>query len=497
MKKFFKIIKLIIIAILIFLVGGVFLTKCNTCKKQNKSLVAYAEEGEILSVRKDLNFNGNISTIPFYKFESDSSKDYSSTLLLAGITGRNTIEVTNVPSNITLSLYIYTGGQYIFQSDFNSVGNNIFYVTHTYPALYHVIFFNTTSTTAVTFSINLYFYAGEYVPGYGQGLAAGLQQGKEEGYKEGYKEGKSDGYDEGYEEGYSDGYGEGYDNSNELKIYSTATTNNVSGLSWGNPNSTYSTVSAEGSALRVSNRDYIRNQFYNEPYARWELPFTWEANREFVLKYDDLKSYYINVELNNQVIQLINTLHLILFDDTDKKVTDVYLGQNSPNTWEQSFKYNSTIRYINFYSTCTYFDITNFQFGAYGGDEYQVGYDTGYNKGFNEGETTGYDNGYEAGETQGDTTGYNRGLTEGKAEGYEQALSEGVSQMGLFNGAVSFVKMFFTLTTQFLETKIAGDITLGLIVIGLPAAFMIVNLAMGLVKKFLGGRGASEGDDGG
>ena len=43
-----------------------------------------------------------------------------------------------------------------------------------------------------------------------------------------------------------------------------------------------------------------------------------------------------------------------------------------------------------------------------------------------------------------------------------------------------------------MERKIVGDITFGLIIIGIPATLMIVDLIISLVRKFLGKGGGGE-----
>lgn len=106
------------------------------------------------------------------------------------------------------------------------------------------------------------------------------------------------------------------------------------------------------------------------------------------------------------------------------------------------------------------------------------GFQNGFASGYGEGRQDGYDDGYRA--------GYDQGFIEGGDANLE------ITQAGIFYGAITFVKTFFNLTSDFLGTKIVGDITFGLLVVGVPCAFMFVNLAIGLVKKFLGGRGADE-----
>ncbi|MCQ2387848.1 MAG: hypothetical protein MJ066_05345, partial [Clostridia bacterium] len=92
--------------------------------------------------------------------------------------------------------------------------------------------------------------------------------------------------------------------------------------------------------------------------------------------------------------------------------------------------------------------------------------------GFNNGTTTGYNNGYN--------------------KGYETAVSEGTSGTSLLFGVISFTKLCFQLSTNLLATPIAGDITVGLIVIGLPMTKYVINAIIDFLKKFTG-NGAKEG----
>lgn len=127
---------------------------------------------------------------------------------------------------------------------------------------------------------------------------------------------------------------------------------------------------------------------------------------------------------------------------------------------------------------------------------YSAGYSVGYNNGRSIGTEEGYSSGYSAGENAAnsrvntDSASYQSGYSTGSQEGYSSAVNEGVSQLGIWNGALAFIRAFFVLSGNFLDHKIVGDITLGMIFIGLPAAFMIINLTIGLLKKWLGGKGA-------
>lgn len=113
------------------------------------------------------------------------------------------------------------------------------------------------------------------------------------------------------------------------------------------------------------------------------------------------------------------------------------------------------------------------------------GFQEGYNEGYSYKQEDEYWRGYNEGQVNGKDVGYKQGFVDGKAD----ALSDTYSAQGIFAGAIAFVKLFFQLATQFLNTAIIGDITLGVIVIGLPAAALLLNLVAGFIKKLLGGKG--------
>lgn len=88
--------------------------------------------------------------------------------------------------------------------------------------------------------------------------------------------------------------------------------------------------------------------------------------------------------------------------------------------------------------------------------------------------------------------GYANGYEEGKADGEQGAIDGGYDNAGIFAGAVAFLRLFFQLIGGFMERKIVGEITFGLIIIGIPATLMIVDLIISLVRKFLGKSGGGE-----
>lgn len=474
MKKFKKIIKLIFIAILIFLVSGIILTKCTNCGKKKESSIAYAAEENIsLYSSNSINLNNQLNN-NFYHFEGEEFGGGS--LILSEIF------ITNLPSyNFTLEILLNSSLPYYFNLlIFNASGqrvdairmtqsDNLFYYSviyddSFYSMVLHCIYLDGLSTQKYDYNFNLYFYAGEYVPGYGQGLAAGLQQGKAEGAqiaRYGIFQN-------------STVSGEFVYSANNSDATTHEFTKNVSGLipdyisngiNTGSIYSNYQVTYLNGYQYSLYNVTLVIN--LSEPFSY--------SNSQPIL-------------INGPSTSLVSGIVFIDINNRRYYCEFVYnpTGSNYSKVDENIVSTMAPIKAMELYfgrAADTLDNVSIFQDNG----NYIGGFTDGYNDGFNDGKLEGF--------SLGNKTGYDKGYAEGEGAGYSKAISEGVSQIGLFTAAVSFIKLFFQLVTTFLETKIAGEITLGLLVIGLPAAFMIVNLAIGLVKKFLGARGASEGND--
>ena len=114
-------------------------------------------------------------------------------------------------------------------------------------------------------------------------------------------------------------------------------------------------------------------------------------------------------------------------------------------------------------------------------------YSTNFNSGvFDDGYTKGYNDGLKSGTAY--QNGLNTGLKQGELIGYEKAISEGVDGSGLLYALFALLKLFFTLLSDMMSLKIAGDLTVGLFVIGIPAVFMIINIVIRLVNRSSGGK---------
>lgn len=124
-----------------------------------------------------------------------------------------------------------------------------------------------------------------------------------------------------------------------------------------------------------------------------------------------------------------------------------------------------------------------------------IGYEAGFANGYNQGKDEGYDSGYNIGNKQGYDSGYGEGQAAGETIGYDKAVNEGMSGTGLLFGIFSFIKVFFKLMTQLLSVKVAGDMTVALFVIGIPAAGMIINWVIRLVQNLAtGGNGGGNSE---
>lgn len=91
----------------------------------------------------------------------------------------------------------------------------------------------------------------------------------------------------------------------------------------------------------------------------------------------------------------------------------------------------------------------------------------------------GYEDGFEAGEDKGYQDGFDAGYLEG---GDNIALS-------FFNGAMKIIELIFSSLVQLLDTALVPGtpITMGLVFLGIPGAFMILGGVVNLVRRLLGG----------
>lgn len=478
MKKFFKILKFILIGFLIFLVFGTVLTKCANCKNNptttnvrfvsNNYAKSVSTDMQIYSDTHSYNFNYNIATYQFLNFKGKTKPDNYNIIL-------NIIFYELPKQIITFELINQLNEDFTFNFYALTTNGNYKY-TETFEQ-YLTYNFNDDEVTGATFTVstsnnlieydynfNMYSYIGAYVPGYGQGLAAGLQQGKAEGAE-----------------------------IAKYGIFQNATVDAEFTYGEPDPPTRPDTFKENVSGLIPS---YISNGI--NTYPIWTQYETLERNNStYTLESANITINLIEpfaysnnaaILINGPSVSLIDSI--ILTDINNQKYTaEIVYNPSGPNfskVDEEIIKTMGLIKSISVYFGRASDTMNNVSIVQDNGN-YVGGFTSGYNDGYNDGRFEGESAGYDK--------GYNKGFNEGESQGYANAVSEGVSQMGLFSAAVSFIKVFFQMTTEFLGTKIVGDITLGLLVVGLPAAFMIVNLAIGLAKKFLGGRGASEGGE--
>lgn len=482
MKKFKKILKRILIIILIIFIGflilGFVVSKLNCGSKHT----AYA--AEVHQVNNTAMFAEKEIISNAYDFEGTLKYNL---LRLSGSSYPNEgkalgdLRLFNLPSTIITFdfekvTFDYSWNfHYFFRSiDTNQVvkadvisGNYVTLNTADYKNTYLQLvlyYYSAQPDVNYTFDFKVYVYTGDYKPGYG------------EGYTNGYNDGKSDGLVEGSDVAQ---YG-----IFQRSLIDAQFTYDVNGKN----------VVINKKGLRPN---YISNGI-NTAQIYDDNDYIIENGEEYYLERAIIKINFINpfTYSNNRPILLngdVATIPSITFIDvTDKKynvpLSPVENGRygklKTVATDEDLIRMQniSSIEIMFGRALDTFANVSIMQDNG----NYSGGFTAGYNEGLSDGQTKGEEIGYDK--------GYNQGFKEGESEGYANAVLEGTTNLGIFSAAVSFIKIFFQLTTQFLGTKIAGDITLGLLVIGLPCAFMIVNLAIGLLKKWLGGRGASEGD---
>lgn len=129
-------------------------------------------------------------------------------------------------------------------------------------------------------------------------------------------------------------------------------------------------------------------------------------------------------------------------------------------------------------------------YNAIGAGSYEEGYDAGYEEGYDEGYYIGYQGGKWDGREEGEEIGYN--------QGYSDALNANLDAAGIWAGTLALITTFFNLITTFFATKIAGDVTIGFFVIGIPVTIWIIELIIDLVVGWIkGGKKSSGGDDDG
>lgn len=514
MKKFFKILKRIFIAILIVFIGlmafGAILTKCGKADAREYTASAATEEPEVVEVHprninngimpldgsttgSDFNFND-----VWFNFEYDFNSSYYYKVMdnvPAGV--QITVEFvvkTNITGLVDLvpTMIVDPWGA---RTGFTKQTDNLYTCTFTPTvSLYRFLFdYYNKSEDLTKLEGSVYVYYGSYVPGYGQGLAAGIQQG----YQDGYNQGASDTSSK-YIAGI---FGEataqfGYTNQ---PVYSSIQFSDIQ-------KDINDYVSFTGFPELTENYSYyVINIVFPEKIHYTSGLFQFIFNNKmpvesngFVPSLQSLDSSFITITFNSGTDGSKNQI----FVSNNLRIPIVYVeGTNYSyeisNTWLSQFSVDfqsitictklipDAARYPNPYQTLQSLKFSN---GYSDNANYYAGYDTGYNDGYDKGENAGYGNGIK----EGYNNGYDVGLKEGEINGYTKAVAEGVSQEGIFYGAISFLRTFFQLTTGFLGTKIVGNITLGLIVIGLPAVGLIGNLAIGFVKKVMGSRGADE-----
>lgn len=296
-------------------------------------------------------------------------------------------------------------------------------------------------------------------------------------YIQGYLIGKAEGKQEGLEEGYING---ALDTKNSLGIFKYATFS----VGYSNDGIYYDPSKYTNWVTGADVSDYIipyYGGFYVNSYFEYDgLPYVGYYANKCLLADFGVGGYDIKNFLDFGVVGYIEQIDKIYagedfgFSICFEFIDGSQYTSNSADEYFTSFvlsNYNlsSTILrrvyFVTARSDISFSGLTSFS-------NYKVGYDLGYDTGFNLGHSTGYNLGYD--------------------KGYDTAVNEGTSGTSLLYGAISFTKVCFQLATNMLATPIAGDITVGLIVIGLPMTKYVINAIIDFLKKFTG-NGAKEG----
>lgn len=453
MRKLRKIIKVIaLIGIACIILGRIY--SCGKTEKpesKSRALVASAAEKE---VTKNWNFNSNFFKIDTVVLGSDRPL---LRVFCSNIPQINKITIEFIPNmgelNSQFQLYLTLSSGSPFggaKFDTTSQSYHATYDTTKYTLssiAWDPLF---TGSDSFNFKGDLIYYAGDYVPGYGQGLQAGYQQGFIDG-GEAAKYGI-------WANATVDGRFLYEINNQEVWLTENGMKPNflTGGIYFDSIWKKYQTYNGEN----LERADITIN---------FATPFSYDSNYDPIVKkgasdiYDgifitaDGKKFAFDFEYASEA----DYASKIVFRDKNVKYLNnivaisLSIGRASDQLGEVTLVSRS--------------------------NEYTAGYGVGYNEGL------------EHGKIEGKQEGYQQGYDKGVNDGYAKATEEGLNGSGIFYAAISMVRIFFQLFTQLMGTKIAGDITIGLIVIGLPAAFMIVDLAISLVRKFFGAHNGGSG----
>lgn len=437
-----KILKVILRLAMFALSIVIVISNIRSCKSREEGtdnvLVASAE-GNIQT--RDLIYTEiDLLSIPYFKsFDFDNAPS-GQNLISFNIknaptyTKPFTIELiinNEFQNNISLVLAVNTTSGWT-QQGFEKVNSSTFYWESSKSIINDItmIQIRTTAPNQQKTTVQAYAYWGDYVPGFAQGVQAGYSQGYEAGVK------------------------------------STAETLITEG------NSTYATSAGNIYTYMVADDNSIKFQTTTYlGYVSLRFNSRLANGQKIVITYDSL-DHDIAFGIISAYGQGLTQLFSIPASDTPKTV-EVIL--NIDGIYGVS-------------TDITKFEIQNFV-GSAPSDPVPITTITGLKIMAAPTSETFYDNGYENGYNDGKAAG----ITEGTQLGYNQAVSENLNNAGIFAGLISVLKLIFDLVGDFLAKPIAGNITLGLIFVGLPATFGLISMTINLVKKFVGGGGKDDG----
>lgn len=301
-----------------------------------------------------------------------------------------------------------------------------------------------------------------YDDGYADGAAGGSGSGGyDQGYSDGYEAGTTAGYDQGYEEGYTDGinsasgsgdyddgFTDGYNTANSfIPLY------NFSSCELTLLNSTTQQTSSD--PYTFINSSYVNGSLDNQISFRLTFPSYLSPNIMFTIRWKNPLAYYDNGSID---IEIAPNINLSFYNDSN------LLG-NVALDWVRS-DFNGVVYYSvdRKFSSGVTSVVISMQASSLSFDDFEVGYkgeytyDVGYQSGFDKGQSLGYENGYNAGHS----LGYQEGFDSSGAGGFSWLISS---------------------VQSFLDTKFFGDFGIGtLLYVGLGIALCSL-----FIKFFAGG----------
>lgn len=420
----------ILIALLAVILIAGFVSCIDGCGKDKSSTVAYADSCDefIMPYAEESNFNFSNSVLNFTYNFSGSFYQCIIVDIPVGVNITCELNIKNAISNkVTLNpvMIVNPWGD---RTPFSWINDNLYVCSFipTVSSYQFLIDWSGKDPSLTELLGSVYFYYGDYVPGFGQGLAAGIEQGKAEGSE-----------------------------IAQYGVFQDATVDAVF---------TY----ADDSKLTVTELtpDFLYQGIYlKSVWDKYWFKGSDSNTLESVEATINFKSSFLYKNSIPFVQGCSDILSFIFTDVSGNKYSGDFLfaGSDMPfsyvpgQTYVEDLGVEGAISVVSMkifmgraYDTLQEFSLTQVDGNYYGG------YTNGYNEGKNDGEVSGY--------IKGEAAGYEKGHYDGYQEGFNLAADGG------FGWLISSVQ-------QFLDTKFFGDFGIGTLV--------YVSLGVVLVMFFL------------